>query len=167
MNVEEIANIINGKYITALGVISSIASLIISVFVLLTVKKIKRFYAFTARAPEINQKLIEIASAISDNLNSFNGFTTGLYTLLGDAEVNLKSISRKTDGPLKKKINLLIKLISSIDSRPNWSTRILGFFKNTNNDIDSQKDILQNIYVSLYKITAECTEIYEDSRWER
>lgn len=124
---------------------------------------------FTARVPEINKKLVDIASTISDNLNSFNGFTAGLYTLLGDAEVNLKSLSKKTDGDLKKKINVLLKEITSIDSQPNWITRLKRYINSEpgTDNIDSRKNVLLKIYVSLYTITAECSEIYEDSKWER
>jgi len=166
--IDDIANVINGDYITAIGVVSSISSLIISVFVLLAVKKIRRFYAFTARVPEINKKLVETASAISDSLNVFNGFTTGLCTLLGDAEVNLISLSKKTDGDLKRKVDLLVKEITAIDS-PSWLTKVKRYVdsETPKPEFDSQKQALQRIYVALYKITGECREIYEDARWER
>ena len=65
MTFNELITTMNGNSISALGTISSIAGFILSVFVLLAVRKIKKFYIFTARVPQVNDKIAEIASSIS------------------------------------------------------------------------------------------------------
>ena len=100
MTLSDFITILNEDYFSAAGVLSSIAGFLLSVFVLLAVRKIKKFYIFTARVPLVNEKLVDIASSISDHLNSFDGYTTKTFKILADAEINLKSLSRKVDGPL-------------------------------------------------------------------
>jgi len=57
------------KWMTIIGTIASILSLIISGFVYLSVKKIRRFYLLNARVPELLENLSEHASKLSDCLN--------------------------------------------------------------------------------------------------
>ncbi|MDM8554133.1 hypothetical protein QUF75_05330 [Desulfococcaceae bacterium HSG7] len=122
---------------------------------------------FTARIPEINQKLSEIASSISERLDMFDGFTMGIYKLLGESEINLKSLSKKSSGSLKKETNLLISDIKKIGNRRSFFDKVtFDAFRKNIIDKESQRKILQNIYVSLYKVVSECDETIKDSRWE-
>ena len=160
MTLSDFITILNEDYFSAVGVLSSIAGFLLSVFVLLAVRKIKKFYIFTARVPLVNEKLVDIASSISDHLNSFDGYTTKTFKILADAEINLKSLSRKVDGPLRKQVKNLVNEISSINaSRHPVIQSIIDLltFSNSQNG-ESEKEFLERIYVSLYKITKECRE---------
>lgn len=169
MTLSYFVTILNGDYVSAAGALSSIAGFILSVFVLLTVRKIKKFYIFTARVPQVNEKLAEIASSISSHLNNFEGYTTSTYEILANAEIALKSLGRKVDGPLKKDVGYLVKDISSINTKrhPVIQTIIDYLPFDTSQNGKSEKETLERIYVSLYKITNECSARYEDARWER
>lgn len=169
MTAKDFMDIINGDYITALGTISSIAGLILSVFVLSAIKKIKKFYIFIARVPHDNEKLREIASSISSHLNNFDGYSKKTYEILANAEVALKSLGRKVDGPLKKQVSILVKDINSINKKQHpLMKKTFGILISGGRQPDqSEKDFLEEIYVSLYKITKECSARYEDARWER
>ena len=160
--------IINGDFFSAAGILSSIAGFILSVFVLLTVRKLKKFYIFTARVPQVNEELGNIASSVSEHLINFDGYTTKTFEILANAEITLKSLGRKVDGPLKKQVNHLVKDISSINIKRHPVIQgIIDFItSSTNNNVDSEKEILGRIYVSLYKINKECSVRYEDARWE-
>lgn len=169
MTLSDFITILNEDYFSAAGVLSSIAGFLLSVFVLLAVRKIKKFYIFTARVPLVNEKLVDIASSISDHLNSFDGYTTKTFKILADAEINLKSLSRKVDGPLRKQVENLVKEISSINaSRHPVIQSIIDLLTfSTSENGETEKELLERIYVSLYKITKECSTRYEDARWER
>ncbi|MCI5137368.1 MAG: hypothetical protein D3922_02885 [Candidatus Electrothrix sp. AR1] len=169
MAAKDFIAIINGDFITALGSVSSIAGLVLSVFVLFAIGKIRKFYIFTARVPQDNEKLAEIASSISSHLNSFEGYSTKTYEILANAEITLKSLGRKVDGPLKKQVNKLIKDINLINKKRHPLIRRafdIVMLENLQPD-QTEKDFLEEIYLSLYKITKECSARYEDARWER
>lgn len=164
-----VIGIISGKYVEAIATLSSVISLVITIAVYFGIRKIKRFYAFTARVPELNERLGEIASKISSSLNS--GTLNIIYTkeMLADAEVILKSIYKKVDQPLKKQVKKILHEIESIDDTRGITNKIINFFKETSeiNSEGVQESRLREVYISLYKLNAECKNAYEDSRWEQ
>jgi len=159
-------DIVNGKYISAFAALSSIISLVITVAVYLGIRKIKRFYAFTARVPELNERLGEIASKISSSLNSGTLNTTSTKEMLADAEVTLKSICNKVDNPLKNQVRKIIHDIEFIDNTKGLKNKFVKFFNGSPYE-GIQENKLREVYISLYKLNAECKNAYEDSRWEQ
>jgi hypothetical protein len=170
---DAINTIINELYknelITVLGTFASVLSFFMTLYVIITISRIRRFYIFIARVPEINDRLIKFASEISSQLNSFTGINTTIVKLLADVEVDLASMSRKVDGPLKKRIKLVVEEIDLMDGRKTINKKIINFFESnkSNNILNTPEKSLQNIYFSLYKLTKECAERYEDARWEQ
>lgn len=134
-----------------IGTLSSILSFVITIFVWMSVKKIKDFYLFTARFPDLTTRLSELASGLSDGLNAYEGITTKIKKILIDIEVILKSLRKKSNGDVKKSINLLIKEIQKVSS----------------NAENIPKEMLENIHISTYKVIKQCEDLYEESRWER
>ena len=156
----------NDIFIT-ISSLASIFSLIITILVYKNLGKIRKQYMFTARIPEINQKLSETVLSISEQLNIFDGFTTTIYKLLAEAEINLKSMSRKSSGSLKKETDFLISDIKNIVKRRSFLDKVtFDVFRKSINDKYSQKKILQGIYVVLYKVVSECNENIKDSKWD-
>ena len=146
---------------------SSILSLIISFFVLLSVRKIRQFYILQARVPEITQKLSELASELSGSLDSFSGTTTRIQKTLVDIEISLKSLKRKVPRDIQKNINLIINEIQKSDPD---SKSIMKLFKRHNStlgDVEAQRDFLEKLHLSTYKIISQCNNIQLESRWER
>lgn len=114
---EDVINTINNKYFVALGTISSIASLALTILVYIGVNRIKKFYIFTARMPAIKERLQQIASDISAHPNIFEGYSTKTFTILADAEIALRSLRNKTDGPLQIQAAALIKQVQRIGGK--------------------------------------------------
>lgn len=135
----------------ATGNIASILSLIISFLVWLGVKKIREFYIFNARFPDLTMKLSNLASNLSDGLNIYDGVTTKLKKILVDIEIILKSLRKHAIGDVKNSINSLIKIIQKTDS----------------NNENAPKELLENIHLMTYKVIKQCEELYEESRWKR
>jgi len=160
MSFNNIIELINNSFISAFGTLASILSFFITISVFLGIRKIKKFYFFNAMAPQIIDSLVLSAAQLSDQLNAFNGLTTKIYTILADAEINLRSLKGKTNGSFKTRIKNLINLISSLNS----NSPIFGLFKKKITP-EEQSHLLQTIYVDLYKITAECKNLYDESRW--
>ena len=146
-----------------LGSASSLISLALTLAIFFSVGKLKAFYIYTARVPELNEKLGEIVTEISDHLNTFQGNTTKTHEILARAEVNLKSIlSKITNGEVKTSIRAVISEIDMCDPKESF----FGKWKAERSD-EEQKSALERIYVGLYKINIECIEDYDQSRWEK
>lgn len=161
-------DVFSGKTITAIACASSIASLLLTFVVFLGVRKIRKFYIFTARVPELNQRLSDIASKISSQLNGNSLESTVVTETMADAEVTLKSLSRKVGNPLKPQAKKIIKEIRLLDKREGILAVLFSSRDNgQQNTANSREERLRRIYIALYKLNAECKEIYEDARWEQ
>ena len=150
------------EYIDFVGSISSVVGLIVTVVIYLSIAKIRRFYIYTARAPVLIEKLEDVASQISEHLNSYEGSTTKTYEILAHAEVTLKSLRRTIKGPTNTQIKNVVNKIQTTCGK-----RGFLYFFSKKEDMENQKSGLEDIYVSVYKIVIECKEDYEASRWER
>ena len=164
-----IIDVLVGKIVTAIASVSSIASLILTFVIFLGIRKIKKFYIFTARVPELNNRLNDIASKISLQLTQNTTESTLTREILADAEIVLKSLYKKVSSPLKGQVKKVINEIRSLEERGSIRYRIISFFRNKSRDDQNatQEQQLQNIYISLYRLNGEVKEIYEDSRWEQ
>ena len=132
------------------GSIASIISLILTIFIFFGIRKIKRFYIFTGRVPEVVKGLDEIASNISKHLNDYNDFLPQIRLELAKAEVALKTLRKKVGKrEHKKPINSLIKTIKNYKPNPEG------------------EEELRQIHIDLYKIVAEVQELRKDQKWER
>jgi len=157
----------NNTLFNLLASTASIVSVIITTVVYLNIKNIRKHYIFIARIPELSNNLSEIASSISERLDTFNGFTTIIFQFLADAEINLKSLSKKSNGELKKSANALIGKIKQAENKSSFFDKItFNLYKKDLLDVKTQKIILQDIYISLYKIKSECDETFKDSQWK-
>jgi len=149
-------------YIDFAGSISSLLGLFVTVVIYMSLAKIRRFYVYTARVPDLNEKLEEVASQISEHLNSYEGNTTKTFEILAHAEVTLKSLRGTIKGPINSQIKSVVNKIQAACGKHS----LLSYFRKEDN-MENQKSGLEDIYVSIYKIVIECKEDYEASRWER
>lgn len=155
------------QYFYNFAAFASILSFIISIFVLLSVRRIRNFYIFNARVPEINEELSKLASDLSGSLDSFDGLNSRIHKILVDLEISLKSLKKKVPKDIKRDIDSLISTIQITDqSRKN----ILLFWSRSEtigSSIESQREYLEKLHLSTYKVIAQCKSNHEESRWER
>jgi predicted nucleic acid-binding Zn-ribbon protein len=138
----------NDFYVNS-GSIASIASLLITIFIFLTIRKVKRFYIFTARVPELITELEELASRISDSLNDYESNKDRIEKDLGSAENRLNHLKYKINSrPARKSILSLIKSMKKL--KPNGDT-----------------EKIRAIHIRLYKIVDEIKELQKDFKWEK
>ena len=132
------------------GSIASIVSLLLTIIIFIAIRKIKSYYIFTGRVPELVKSLNKIASEINNCLNDFKGAIHKISMELANAEVTLKTLRNKINNrSLKKSISKLIKQIKG--------------YKTIN---DGEKK-LRDIYIKLRKIIREIKELQKDQKWER
>jgi len=148
----EIITITNpdGSFSINSGSIASIISLVLTIIIFFSIRKIQSFYIFTARVPEVVSDLDEIASSISEYLNDFENNIHRISKELARAQAKLQTLKKKLkDRQSKKPISELIKVIK------------------TYNPNSKDEDTLRQIYLDLYKIIAEIKELQKDHKWER
>jgi hypothetical protein len=143
-----IANAFSGPLLTALANALSIAGFVITIFVFLDVRKIKKFYVFTGRVIDLSKSLKQHSSNISEYLNDFEGFLPQIQEELTRAEVTLKSLEKKTSGQLKQSVANLARTVQSYDAQK------------------KDKDGLRTIYLGMIKIQAEIADLRKDQQWE-
>lgn len=149
------------KPFTALASLSSVVSLILTFFVFIGVGKIRKFYIFTARIPELSERLSEMASNISSALNGDDSESVKTKQTLAEAEVALQSLCRKSSNPIKGSAKRVIDEIREFNGQRSW------FSVSNNSHGQSPEQQLRSIHIALYKLVAEIKEVYEDKRWEQ
>lgn len=134
-----------------IGSIASILSFIIALIIFYNVKKIKNFYIFKVRVPDLNKKFENVVSNISNFLNDYENATNSIDEETAKCEVVLKSLKKKLPRSLKKSIKNVIERLNNYQNKSDQKT----------------EDNLRDIYLSVLKILEEIKYIQEDIKWER
>lgn len=159
-----IIEFINNKYVILLSILCSIIGLLINIAVIIDVKSIKKFYKFKSMFPESISDLQQIVSGISEQLNDFTEISTKTSELLVQAETRLILLSKIVKGNLKTNINNTIQEINDI----NGKNKILKkLYRILIKDNETDKEKLNKIYLSIYKIIRECRIYFEEMNWEK
>lgn len=145
---EILAKFLSSEFFTILASISSIISLILTFYVFLDVRKIKSYYLFAARVPNLIEKLQQNASNLSDYLDNFEQFSSKIEEELAEAEVIVESLSKRIDGDAKKSTEKLIKHMQEYNSR------------------EKNRDSVWKIYLDIRRVVGRINEIQEDRKWE-
>jgi hypothetical protein len=131
-----------------IGNLFSIASFIISVFVLWNIRKLRKTYGLRARGPALIRDLSRSASNLSKFLNQYDDFLPQVTEELARAAAKLRSLRRKLGGDQRTLVkNVLIR-------------------------IDQCEVTVQNeeqvrlVYVEIVKVVEELKDYQKDLDWE-
>lgn len=133
------------------GSIASISAFFLTLLILLNIRRIKTFYIFKIRAPELCKKLKLIVSNIYTFLNDYESSSISIDVEVAKCEVVLKSLKRKLSGSTKKSVKYAISKLNDYQNKHGKKT----------------EDNLRGIYVDALKILEEIITIQEDFKWER
>jgi hypothetical protein len=126
----------------------SIIGFFISVYVYFDLKRLKKFYLFKGRSPDLCKQLSNHSSKINDYLGDFNNNIPNIDKELALAVITLKSIKRKTSGFIKQSISLLQKKINSYKSK------------------EKSESVLREIYIDMIQINEQIRDLMKDQNWE-
>jgi predicted PurR-regulated permease PerM len=135
--------------ITDIGSVASILGLVLTILIFLSLRKIRRFYVFTARVPELLDKLTKHAGKISEYQKEFSNSQQEIELELSKAEVVLKSLKKKVSRQTKSSINNVLKTV-----------------KTYYNSISDSKSLWE-VYVKIQILIDEIKELQLDIKWER
>lgn len=145
----KVVEFLSGKSTTAFVNILSIVSFALTIWVAYSVRNIRRFYVFTARVPEITQKIKKHNSKVSELLNDFENSIPKIQIELTSIQVLLSSLKNKTNKNTKQSTNKIVKTIRSY----NFKT--------------ADRDQLWDIYLQVTQLVLEIEDLQKDLRWEQ
>ncbi len=178
--INSIINFFNKEVFTAFSNISSIAGLIISIFVFMRVKRIERNYAFRIRVPALASELERQALRLNDYLNDYQNYISDIKEVLAKSEVHLESLREKVDRHTRESIKSLLREIHSYSESQEHLAQLshiksllhrVGLYRLSNAEQEELKgerkqEDVRRIYVSMLKMTTKLSNIQEDRRLE-
>ena len=131
------------------GNIASIIALLLTIVIFFNLRNIKRFYSFTARVPELLEKMGKHAGQISSYQQDFSNSSREIELELGKAEIVLKALKNKVSRGTKSSVKRVLKAIE--------------YYGRTEKDPDK----LWTVYVEIQKLIEEFQELQSDSKWRQ
>lgn len=135
--------------LNSIGSVVSIIGLILTIYVLISLKKLRNEFAFKGRIPRLQKRLQKHTSMLSTLLQNYENSVQDIDQEIGLAMVDIKSIQKKVTGDVKKSTNALIKEIKNYQSKKENKT----------------EDDVRNIYVKCNTLILEIQNLREDLSW--
>ena len=145
---QSVFELLSSESFTVLVNTSSLVSLLLTIWVLIGVKSIRRNYTFTARAPELAKELSKRTSKLSEYRNDFDHNLLEIDQELVRVHVILDSLEKKVNRSSRKSITEAMRTISGYS---------FG---------SKDRDSLFVVYLSLVKVVGELEELQKDRIWE-
>lgn len=133
---------------SVLGDVCSIASLVLTLFVLYDTRKLRSFYKLKVRAPALLRDLKKSSAVLSDYLNEFAEFLPEIREELARIAVKLKSLEGKLTGGPKASVKRLRRDIDQCEASL------------------QNEDQVRRVYVAVITIIEEVRDHQKDLEWE-
>lgn len=93
---------------------SSILGFFLSIWVLYTVKKLRKYYIFKARIPEIIKEINKFSKELNSYLDDINNNKNEIIVIIKKCEFTLKSLKQKSTNDLVPLINQMLQRITKM-----------------------------------------------------
>jgi len=100
-----------GEVINWIGSFSSVISLFLTLWIFWQIRKLKKFYVFVNRAPELLVKIQKQEKSLSKYIEDFDNMLPSIKLELGSLRGNLSSLHIVVGKPLKDSIRRVIFLV--------------------------------------------------------
>jgi hypothetical protein len=141
-------NLLNRETFYVIGNIFSIASFILSIFVLWNIRKLRNTYRLRARGPSLLRDLSKAASNLSKFMNAYDDFLPQITEELGRIAVKLHSLKRKLSGDPKRS-----------------AKRTLMYIDQCEVNVQNEEQV-RLVYVEIVKVIEELKDYQKDLDWE-
>lgn len=130
------------------GNLLSIASFVLTIFVLLNVRHLRNAYKLRVRGPSLIRDLSKCASNLSGFMNDYHEFLPQIEVELGKVAVKLRSMKSKLNGSAKRSVKHVIAYIDQCE-------------------INAQNEQqVRRTYVEIRKVIEELKDNQKDLDWE-
>jgi len=137
------------EYLADVGGYASILGLMISVWVLINLRRIRNQFLFQARFPALRKAIGSHSNTISELLNSFPSSASDIEVELERCSRNLKNLKGKVTGTTRQSVRILIKQI-------NYMTKPFT---------EQSKADIRKVYVGLTGLETDLKNLTEDQKW--
>jgi hypothetical protein len=100
-----------GEAINWIGSLASIASLILTFWIFWQIRKLKKFYIFINRAPQLLVSIQKQEKSLSKFMEDFDNSLTSIKLELGSLRGNLSSLQIVVNKPMSRSIQGVILLV--------------------------------------------------------
>jgi hypothetical protein len=144
-----VSDLANRETFFIVGNIFSIASFILSVFVLWNIRNLRNAYRLRARGPALIKDLSKGASNLSKFMNDYDEFLPQVTEEMGRVSVKLRSLKRKLSGTPKRSVK-----------------RLLSYVDHCEISVQNEEQV-RVVYAELLKVIEELKDNQKDLDWER
>lgn len=110
-----IQTLLNRENFFVIGNLFSIASFILTIVVLLNVRKLRNVYKLRARGPSLIKDLSKSVSNLSSFMNEYSEFIPQISEELGKVVVRLHSLKRKLSGSPRRSVMQVLAYIDQCE----------------------------------------------------
>ncbi len=144
-----IEKFVSWETISKIGSIFSIASLVVTIWVLLETRKLRSLYKLKVRGPELIKDLHKMASNLSEFLNDYSGSMTQIAEELGKTSSKLKTLQTRLRGIQRNSVK-----------------RVRGDIDQCEVKAENEEQV-RTVYVEIIKVIEELKDYQKDLNWER
>jgi hypothetical protein len=130
----------------SVGSVASIIGAIISIYVLLTVRKIENQFLFRVRVPEILKALKKNAGDLNEQLRQFESSHKSIEIIFSKVGSILKNLVPKISGSTKKSAKIFAKKLQKAKGK-------------------LSEDLAWALYTDLNAMIEELKQYHEDIKW--
>ena len=130
-----------------LGTLASLAGAGVSIWVLISVRAIRKHFLFTARIPQILEDLQSNASTLNTGIADFDASREMIDVELARCHANLLNLSSKIGGNTKKNVRKLTEAIEKYHAG------------------DKKRETARHIYTLLNGLMQQIKNLREDTKW--
>lgn len=143
------------KDINSVGSISSIAGLVVTIFLLIEARAIRQSFLRRARLPEVNKELIKTTSQISNQLKAWNADKSPALESLSRVKALLENVQTKLPAKERKKVQ---EFLAKLQPKK--------YFILKSSVSDLTEDSAWAIYTDLSGIITCLDQFAKDSKWD-
>ena len=133
----------------AIGNACSMAGFLLTLVVLLKLRRIHRSFLFQARLPDLRKKITGHRSALSKLLNNFADASAEIATEIQKCHANLQSLRPKLGRRQVVSVNALLKQTAEFGR----------------SSVPPSKEEVRRIYLALVLLEGELENLSEDIKW--
>jgi len=130
------------------GNVFSIASFVISVFVLWNIRNLRNTYRFRARSPSLIKELSKAGSQLNKFLNEYDDSLVQIREEMTRAAVKLRSLRRNVNRDQRRSIKPVLSYIDHCDVSVQNEERV------------------RVVYIEIIKVIEELKDYKKDLEWE-
>lgn len=144
-----IERFVTWETVSKIASVFSIASLLVTIWVLFETRKLRSLYKLKVRGPELIKDLHKMASSLSEYLNDYADSLTQIAEELGKTGAKLKTLQAKLTGAQKNSVK-----------------RVRGYIEQCKVKAENEEQV-RTVHIEIIKVIEELKDYQKDLDWER